>query len=305
MTSSIIKLVKRHETKLINLLIITISATILLDITKRLPDEYLPNQIKKVPLLSHQQLSNIHETFDIYVINLEYDHARLKRFTQRMQTNQLSFTRFKGMDGRRLNRNDLVKRKIITKKFNQIATPGEIGCAMSHVTLWELAKQSKKPYVIVFEDDIMIQENLGWHLHQLSHYINHDHFDLLLLGRDQGTQKACQLNKLKPHMCHFYRTNIFPKQEPSRFETRKIITPPYSGGTFAYVINTKSIAKLIKAHHPINNIADREYWNPEHQLDIKAVHPIWFTWHDHESAYGDSRTEEYTDQSSFVSSKIS
>jgi len=305
MASNSIKLFKAHEKKLINLLITAISAIILLDIIKYLPDEYLPNPIKKIPLLSEQQLSNIHETFDIYVINLEYDHARLQRFTQRMGDNKLSFTRFKGIDGRTLNRNNMIKNKIITKSFDQIATPGEVGCAMSHVTLWDLAQQSKKPYIIVFEDDIMIQKNLGWRLHQLSHYIKQYQFDLLLLGRDQGTQKACQLGKLKPHMCHFYHNNVFPREEPSRFETRKIITPPYSGGTFAYIINTKSIPRLIKTHHPINNIADREYWNPEHQLDIKAVHPIWFTWHDHESAYGDSRTEESRRQSSFVSSKIS
>ena len=188
MASNSIKLFKAHEKKLINLLITAISAIILLDIIKYLPDEYLPNPIK-IPLLSEQQLSNIHETFDIYVINLEYDHARLQRFTQRMGDNKLSFTRFKGIDGRTLNRNNMIKNKIITKSFDQIATPGEVGCAMSHVTLWDLAQQSKKPYIIVFEDDIMIQKNLGWRLHQLSHYIKQYQFDLLLLGRDQALKK--------------------------------------------------------------------------------------------------------------------
>lgn len=256
-----------------------------------IPDHYRPEWLQKNRPLNPEQLDQVHKLFDIYVINLDRDPERLQRFQERMTKNNLAFTRIAGVDGTRLNRSELVASQTITAAFNDIATPGEIGCVLSHKAVWTTAKSSQKPYIVVLEDDLMVKENLARQLWELSQYINKYQFDLLLLGRDTSTNLACRLQLLKPHMCVYHDNNVYPQFEPGPQNWHRIIQPPYSGSTFAYLIPKAKLDRMLHAYRfPLKSIADREYWNPEHQLRIKAVEPAWYLWESHESAYGDSRT---------------
>lgn len=274
-----------------NIAILLLIALIIAHLFSGIPDHFRPTWLQKNPPLTAQQLTKVNAFFDIYVINLDRDPGRLARFRERMDKNHLTFIRIAGIDGKQLDRQTLVNKQTITPAFNEIATPGEIGCILSHKAVWTNASTSTKPYIVVLEDDLMIKDDFARQLWELTHYIDQYQFDLLLLGRDTSTNLACQLKLLKPHMCIYHETNLYPQFEPGPQNWHRIIQPPYSGSTFAYLVPKVKLKRMLHAYRtPLQSIADREYWNPEHQLRIKAVHPAWYLWENHESAYGDSRT---------------
>ncbi len=59
-------------------------------------------------------------------------------------------------DGSRLDRDDLVRREIVTPDLPY--TPGAIGCALSHLTLWSETVDRGVP-VTVAEDDAVFCRN--------------------------------------------------------------------------------------------------------------------------------------------------
>lgn len=47
----------------------------------------------------------------------------------------------------------LVFREILKFKFNDRLLPGEVGCALSHLTLWDRLSKSDCEFYVIFEDD--------------------------------------------------------------------------------------------------------------------------------------------------------
>ena len=56
---------------------------------------------------------------------------------------------------------DVAKKFNITldRSTNAKLCDGEIGCALSHIALWELAVENDLDYINIFEDDIHLGEN--------------------------------------------------------------------------------------------------------------------------------------------------
>ena len=85
------------------------------------------------------------------------------------------------------------------KWYNRPILPGEIGCALSHLQVWNLAKQSGHENILVLEEDFMVHG-------QLSPYIIDElpsDWDLMYLGRNKlspGNDIECGLNDIvKPY----------------------------------------------------------------------------------------------------------
>lgn len=107
----------------------------------------------------------------IYCINLLKDKDKLLYFDQQIsQTKSINhYDIFIATDGYTLDLNS-IDEKIITnsardsilsqkqKTFGISLTFGSLGCALSHKTIFEECKYSKKPF-LVFEDDIIIEKN--------------------------------------------------------------------------------------------------------------------------------------------------
>ena len=47
----------------------------------------------------------------------------------------------------------------IDKKFSKIATVGQIGCALSHITLWQYLLQKDTSMAVVLEDDAIMVDD--------------------------------------------------------------------------------------------------------------------------------------------------
>lgn len=245
-----------------------------------------------------EQLDAVEQLFDIYVINLDRDQDRLARFTSIMKNAGLSFTRVSAVDGRKLVKEDLLREKVITPRFSALATYGEIGCAMSHRAVWRAASKSKKPYVVIFEDDVDIDGSLLSKLWRLSQSIEAFSFDMLFLGLDQNTRRLCEnppkdLDGSYELVCQYFAESLYSNSVKPRLVTLPIVMPWYSGGAWAYIVPREKIEVVRQAHEGvIDALADREYWNPKKSMRLRAVAPIWFDWYSQASSRQGSRTRQ-------------
>ena len=101
-----------------------------------------------------------------FCINLARRPDRWKRFFDQPAVEDLpTLRRFEAVDGKTLDiRNDeriplLTKRNILAgmrRTHEELDTPGGIGCALSHIGVWEWAVQNQSEVTLVFEDDAVV-----------------------------------------------------------------------------------------------------------------------------------------------------
>ena len=100
--------------------------------------------------------SNLKESFTpmgckIYFINLDENRDRWDNLSPELQA---KFTRFPAVNGKKLDKDQLIKDGIIGEDNN--LRMGQIGCALSHITLLKRIQQQDEPYGLILEDDAII-----------------------------------------------------------------------------------------------------------------------------------------------------
>ena len=107
-----------------------------------------------------------YENFDnpnikIFVINLEKSIDRWK-YINKQNNQNLNLVKFNAINGNHINKNN-IKKLIDNKSYlykNIDKNRGEIGCALSHLNIWEIFKKSNDKYIIIVEDDVIFEQNL-------------------------------------------------------------------------------------------------------------------------------------------------
>ena len=89
---------------------------------------------------------------DIRVINLDRSADRLLTFETLNSHLNLKFLRFSAVDGTDLDRGPLVDRGIITADLSY--GDGALGCALSHLALWDLAIEQNQSLTVCEDDAI-------------------------------------------------------------------------------------------------------------------------------------------------------
>jgi GR25 family glycosyltransferase involved in LPS biosynthesis len=89
---------------------------------------------------------------DRYVINLDRSKERLRLFQSR-NAHLNNVQRFPAVDGVTIDREELIRSGYLTPDLAY--PPGTLGCAMSHLKLWELAAR-EECVITVFEDDALV-----------------------------------------------------------------------------------------------------------------------------------------------------
>lgn len=87
---------------------------------------------------------------DIYVINLDRSKDRMSAFEALNRPSNVNFVRFSATEGKNVERGALVDRGVITADLGY--GDGALGCALSHLALWDLAIE-KNQSLTVCEDD--------------------------------------------------------------------------------------------------------------------------------------------------------
>ena len=115
----------------------------------------------------------------VYLINLKKNTDRLEKFMKSAKVANVEVERFEAIYGKELDKNhpDLHKYFVKNHKLN----PGQIGCALSHIKIYENAIKNNYKNVIVFEDDAIIPEKFWQRFNEAYNELPKD-WDMLLLG---------------------------------------------------------------------------------------------------------------------------
>jgi hypothetical protein len=89
---------------------------------------------------------------DVHVINLDRSRDRLSAFETVNGDAHLNFVRFPAIEGKTVERGPLVERGTITADLGY--SDGALGCALSHLALWDLAIQQNRALTICEDDAI-------------------------------------------------------------------------------------------------------------------------------------------------------
>jgi glycosyl transferase family 25 len=142
-------------------------------------------------------LSILNECFDkIYVITLE-NSERENRVSKVLSGVDFEF--FYGVNGEFLNVNEF-------RKNGSNLLRGQLGCALSHIKVYEKIVESNFNKVLVLEDDISISENIL----QLKFYMDQlpEDWGLFYLGHDGPvvtntySNNLCEINRSNPLILH-------------------------------------------------------------------------------------------------------
>lgn len=88
-----------------------------------------------------------------YVINMDADVDRLKDFNLMMDKLNWNFIRFPAVNGRNLLDSEIILKQKYVHKLTWMK-PSEIGCMLSHVSLWkQVAENPEYNRIAIFEDD--------------------------------------------------------------------------------------------------------------------------------------------------------
>ncbi|BBQ50998.1 glycosyltransferase family 25 protein [Aeromonas jandaei] len=178
----------------------------------------------------------------IYIISLEKNKERQILISNRMNQLGLNFEFFYGVDGSSLTDNELnlVDQEFCQENFGHIMNKSEIGCAMSHIGVYEKMVSEKIPHALILEDDAYL---LSCVPDILSSIMDKPRFDMLYLFH--GKAKRWPLWRKLPHdyrLVHYI--------SPSRKSKRCII------GAVAYALSFDGAKKLLDNAYPVRMPAD-------------------------------------------------
>ena len=88
------------------------------------------------------------------VINLSRTPDRLMAFKKRNP--YFKFERFNAIDGKKVDRNELLQYNLMTKSTADRYTDGAVGVALSHKALWQECVDSNEPMTILEDDAYLI-----------------------------------------------------------------------------------------------------------------------------------------------------
>jgi len=167
-----------------------------------------------------ERFINAHKNINkIYVINLKKNPDRLNVFMKQAKEANIKVDRFDAINGKELSKNhpDIHKYFIENHGLNS----GQIGCALSHIKIWEDAIKNNYKNIFVFEDDAIIPIDFWEQLNKCYRELPYN-WDMLLLG---GTNLGGTI----------YSENL-------------LIPDKRSGnwGTFAMLLNINFIKKIMK-----------------------------------------------------------
>ncbi len=170
----------------------------------------------------------------VYIINLEQSKKRLKFISQQLSKAKIDFIRFNAIDGRKLNTDALYEDGTVSAKWLK---KGQIGVAMSHITLWKTIKNWEEDAAIIFEDDVFVPPDF-WKKLKIIEKELPDNWDMVFLGGTSIIGNRYSKNLITP--------------------TREATKGLYNTGFFAYMVNKKALNTLMEKSKPLVTAIDNQ-----------------------------------------------
>lgn len=183
----------------------------------------------------------------IYVISLESSHERKVALKEAFPQHYEEFIFINAVDGRNLTTTEYFK--LVTPNLyenNRLLSPAEVGCALSHMQVYEKIIQENAP-AIILEDDV--------------------------IGNDQALEKAIAIaKKNKPDEVIFLggydhikeANNIYLEASPEQTSTNPVyevdkLSYIYLGSTCCYAIGANAARVTLNAQKQALKLADSWY----------------------------------------------
>ena len=196
----------------------------------------------------------------IFVVNLPEDNLRRKGIEKQLNSLGLDFEIFPAIRGKNLTTEETAKHydaKWFVRNEGRPATPGEIGCSLSHIEIYRQIKAQNLSHALILEDDAWLNPNLPQLLEAI---------DLKYSPEQKNVFLLTWFNALELH-------NVQPLWSDYRVAELK---SAYC--THGYVVSKAAADALINALYPVSHTADCWGWLKLHRIvNIFAVFPTCIT----------------------------
>ena len=198
----------------------------------------------------------------IFIINLEKDIQRREHMKLLCKEYKLKYHFVKAIDGAELDKNTVVKvcdQKACIRSIDRELTINEIGCALSHLSIYNKMIDENIENALIFEDDILIEQAALVSLMDSLYKLPND-WELVLLGNHQGIAKDYET-----------QSSIWSKKKISN--THKLLRPiKLAYGAHGYLINLRGAKKLAKELQIIKQPLDH-YTGSEMFVNLYTISP--------------------------------
>lgn len=190
---------------------------------------------------------------DVFVISLKRSQERRDAFHSYNSQYIPKYTFHDAVDGKTLNIN-LLDDSLFTKGSKNYSQ-GAIGCALSHLQLWEKCIELNKP-IVIMEDDVIVSSKFNNHLNNVMNNMVPKDWDIVQLSYNFDSVLCYNNTIYEQCNCTFGKKKM-TKTDISNFVNSKINTAVaklhHSFGLAAYIISPKG-AKILKERcFPLNN----------------------------------------------------
>lgn len=183
-----------------------------------------------------------HEThtrdFPVYVINLEASQARREHITGQLKNLGLQYSLFNAVYGKALSKEQLAQNYDSSASLlenKRELSLGEIGCALSHLGVYQEVVEKNLPYALILEDDANLSSRLPHVLDLLSNII------------DPRENVVYMLN-------HVHRYTLWGNQRLGNEGRLCRVVDGYCAN--GYVVTRASAQALLDYLYPIHTVAD-------------------------------------------------
>lgn len=159
------------------------------------------HQIKK-PYISLRYLSLHMRTF---LINLDKDKDRLAAADAQLKKSGISYERFTAIYAKELPQEEIEQKVNYFRWWcclGREILPGEVGCALSHYSLYQKMIDENIPYACILEDDIVLESNFKPTLNRVEQWLDAGMPQVVLLSNHSDEPEyGEEIRKVSTGLC--------------------------------------------------------------------------------------------------------
>jgi glycosyl transferase family 25 len=191
--------------------------------------------------MTTQNVATDHTVAKIYVINLTHHRKRRDFIQAQLDALGLQFEWIDAIDGHQLKDHEITENydsRLAHEITGRALSSGEIGCALSHLSIYRKMIEQSIPYAIIFEDDALLGSKFPDIFEHMEKQIDPREEAITLLTR-----------------AHKYTAWFSKKIDKSH----QLVSVVEAWDAHGYLVTLAAARKLVKMLHPVHTVAD--CWN--------------------------------------------
>ena len=188
-----------------------------------------------------------------YVINLDRSKGRYEYVKDNLHALGYPVERISAVDAKAMSDEEIksyLDLEFITKRTDHNFFKGAVGCALSHIKVWQAFLESDAEYALIFEDDVVFDPKLL--KESVSELLeNKEKWDIVQLYIDQKRGMPLHFQELgNQQKMEVYLTKVY--------------------GTVSYLVNRKAARALLEKSLPLKMPID-VYFTRSWESDLKFI----------------------------------